>query len=83
MAVQFLGSKRMTITYPFRASARLRTLGSTFSFAYDAAPLGEKSCLWPCESRRNVVTKCSEKSSAEKELVCSKNLVLMHEGQQK
>jgi len=77
--VQFLGSERMAITYSYRASARLRMLDLTFSFACDAAPL-KQTCqrFW-----ENVLTKRSNNSRAKHELVSSKNRVLMHESQRK
>ena len=69
---QLLGSKRMSLAYPFRASARLRTLGSTFSFACDAAPLGKNLVYVFVIQGANVLTKCSKKSRAKHELVLSK-----------
>ena len=79
--VQFLDSKRMAITYSYRASAQLRTLGSTFSFACDAAPLGTNILDGSVIRGKNVLTKSSKKSRAKQELVSSGNRVLMHRGQ--
>jgi len=73
--VQFLGSKRMATTYSYRASAQLRTLGSTFSFASDAAPLEKNLVNGPVIRGPNVLTKCSKKSGAKHELVSPKNRV--------
>ena len=57
MIVQFSGSwKIRTITYSFLASARLRTLGSTFSFACDAAPLGKNLVYIPLIRRADGCT---------------------------
>jgi hypothetical protein len=81
--VQFLGSKKMAMTYSYRANTRLRTLGSTFSFACDAAPLEKNLVDGPAIRGANVLTKCSKKSRAKHELVSSKNQVLMHGGQRK
>ena len=78
--VQFLGSKRMAITYSYRASERLRILGSTFSFACDAAVLEKNLVDAPVIRGANVLTKCCKKSRAKHKLVSSKNRVLMHEG---
>ena len=66
---QFLGSKKMPTTYPSRASARLRTLGSTFSFACDAALLRKYLVDFPVIRGDNVLTKRSKKSEAMDELV--------------
>ena len=71
--VQFLGSKRMNVTYSSRAGVRLRTLCSTFSFVCDAAPLRENLVDVPVIRGANVLTKCSKKSRAKDELVYSKN----------
>ena len=78
-----MGSRRMTITYSSRAGARLRTLGSAFSFACDAAPLGEDLVDVPAIRGANVLAKCSKKSRAKHELVDSKNRVSMHGDQRK
>ena len=73
----------MAITHSYRASARLRKLDSTFSFACGAAPLEEHLVDGPVIRGRNVPTECCKKSRAKHELVSSTNRVLMHEGQRK
>ena len=79
--IQFMGSRKMAITYSSRACARLKTLGSTFSFASDAAPLGKNLVDIPVIRGANLLTKCSKKSRAKYELIYSKNWVSMHGGQ--